>query len=89
MSTSCSQNYSRSKLLDHILSLVDPDITVAILGDFNICINKYPQNVISQGLLNFGFIQMVTNLAHTFGGYIDHRYVKPSEIYAFHQKTCY
>ena len=82
-------NYSRPKnLITFSLSW----ITVAILGDFNICINKYPQNVISQGLLNSWFIQMVTNPTHTLGGYIDHYYVKPSdetEVYAFHQETCY
>ena len=40
--------------------MVDPSMACMLVGDFNICINKYPENYVSEVLRKFEFKTGIT-----------------------------
>ena len=53
----------------------DKKITV-IGGDFNICVLKHPNNLMTKRLKESYFEQTVKQATHIEGGLIDHLYIK-------------
>ena len=66
-------------LVDSILELLEPDKATVITGDFNICLDKEPKNVITAAFSEVGFKQLVTRPTHVGGGRIDHVYLRDPE----------
>ena len=62
----------------HLEDLIDGNKSVIISGDFNICLDKDRNNLISGYLQQQGFEQMVQEATHDDGGRIDHLYIKKS-----------
>ena len=56
--------------------LVSPDRVTVITGDFNICLDRKPNNSITQFLSQMGFQQLVRSPTHVAGGRIDHTYLR-------------
>ena len=73
-----SADGSQREIKDHLQELVDTNKSVVISGDFNICLDKEPNNLISGYLQQQGFQQMVEEATHDDGGRIDHLYLKKS-----------
>ena len=71
-----SADGSQREIRDHLQELVDTNKSVVISGDFNICLDKEPNNLISGYLQQQGFQQMVEEATHDDGGRIDHLYLK-------------
>ena len=61
---------------DHLQELVNPGRSVLISGDFNICLDKEPNNLVTGYLQEQGFVQLVKEATHDEGGRIDHIYFK-------------
>ena len=62
-----------ANLLVEIINTHKPTL---IVGDFNICVRRNKNNVITQRLENLGFHQMVKEATHIEGNLIDHIYWK-------------
>ena len=73
-----SADGSLREIKDHLQELVNPCKSVVISGDFNICLDREPNNLISCYLHQQGFQQMVQEATHDDGGRIDHLYLKNS-----------
>ena len=50
-----------------------------ITGDFNVCLDKQPKNILTTTLFDLGFQQLVKSSSHVRGGRIDHAYMRDSE----------
>ena len=61
--------------IEHLCSLVTPNKSTIICGDFNICYNENRSHPLIQKLLSLGFEQVVRSATHIDGGLIDHVYV--------------
>ena len=46
-----------------------------IVGDVNICFKENYRNQFIQGLIKFGFKQMINEPTHIYGRIIDHAYI--------------
>ena len=64
----------RNMLIDTILKLLVPDRATIVIGDFNICLFKEPNNIITTRLKHHGFRQLVQNSTFDSGSCIDHCY---------------
>ena len=64
-----------AEVIDNLLEDNKPTL---VTGDFNVCFRQNPNNVISRGLIDQGFFQLVTKPTHVMGGLIDHAYWKDS-----------
>ena len=73
-----SADGSLREIRDHLQELVDPHKSAVISGDFNICLDREPNNLVSVYLQQQGFEQMVKEATHDDGGRIDHLYLKKS-----------
>ena len=71
-----SADGSLPEVRDHLQELVNPARSVLISGDFNICLDKEPKNIITSYLQQQGFQQLVKEATHDEGGRIDHIYFK-------------
>ena len=67
---------STRDIKEHLEDLIDSNKSVIISGDFNICLDKDPNNPISCYLQQQGFEQMAKEATHDDGGRIDHLYLK-------------
>ena len=54
--------------------MIDNGKATLISGDFNVCLKKKPDNVLTQKLTKVGFSQLVDRSTHVEGGQIDHVY---------------
>ena len=61
---------------DYLEELINPTKSVLISGDFNICLDREPNNLITAFLQQQGFEQLVKEATHDDGGWIDHVYLK-------------
>ena len=61
---------------DFLEELINPTKSVLISGDFNICLDREPNNLITAYLQQQGFEQLVKEATHDDGGWIDHVYLK-------------
>ena len=73
-----SADASLREVRDHLQELINPDKSVVISGDFNICLDKEPNNLVTGHLQEQGFEQLVMEATHDDGGRIDHIYLKPT-----------
>ena len=71
-----SADGSLREVRDQLQDLINPDRTVLVSGDFNVCLDKEPNNLITGYLLQEGFKQLVEEATHDDGGRIDHIYLK-------------
>ena len=67
---------SLSELREDLKRLIHQDKATIISGDFNICLEKDPNNMITTYLRGEGFNQLVRDPTHINGGHIDHMYVR-------------
>ena len=63
-------------LISYLEDLINEEKTTIIGGDLNICVLKQPNNILTDGLKENGFKQIVTKATHIEGGLIDHVYIK-------------
>ena len=61
---------------DKIHETIDQSKVTLITGDFNVCLNKNPNNLVTMKLKKLGFTQLVDRCTHVEGGQIDHIYWK-------------
>ena len=66
-------------LVESILELLEPNKATIVTGDFNICLDKELENVITTAFSEAGFKQLVTSPTHVGGGRIDHVYLRDPE----------
>ena len=71
-----SSNKSLVEAADGIAEMVDAKNPTIIIGDFNVCVKKNYNNVITKRLENLGFHQLVQEATHIEGNVIDHVYWK-------------
>ena len=69
-----SSDMSLNETIKELRNIIDNTKPTLITGDLNICSVKNDRNVISQGLQQMGFVQLVTEATHIEGGHIDHAY---------------
>ena len=68
---------------DHLQDLLSPGRNAVVSGDFNICLEKEPKNLVTGFLREQGFVQLGREATHDQGGRIDHIYFKQTdELYA-------
>ena len=73
-----SADGSLREIRDHLQELLVINKSIIISGDFNICLDKDPNNLITNYLQQQGFQQIVKEATHDDGGRIDHLYLKKS-----------
>ena len=78
-----SSTASLVETADAILERIKDDQPTLIMGDFNVCTVKQPNNSITRRLLDLGFSQLMTEATHIRGGHIDHIYWRDSVEPAF------
>ena len=61
-----------------LCELINEKKATIIIGDFNVCVRKNKNNVITQSLASLGFQQLVNEATHQEGNVIDHVYWKNS-----------
>ena len=66
---------SQQSVVENLNQLIEPERLTVITGDFNICLDKKPDNQITSFLCGRGFKQLVTSPTHKAGGRIDHAYI--------------
>ena len=69
-----SAGKSLKDTLDKIEEIIDPFKATLITGDFNVCLQKNPDNELTRSLKQIGFSQLVDQSTHVEGGHIDHTY---------------
>ena len=62
-------------MVESLDELLDLERFTVITGDFNVCLDKQPNNQITKFLCGLGFKQLVTSPTHVLGGRIDHAYI--------------
>ena len=60
--------------LSKIKAIIVPHKATLITGDFNVCLNKNPNNDLTKKMKEIGFEQLVDRATHVEGGHIDHVY---------------
>ena len=78
-----SSTASLVETADAILERIRDHKPTLIMGDFNVCTVKQPNNSITRRLLDLDFTQLVTEATHIGGGHIDHIYWRDSVRPAF------
>ena len=71
-----SSNAKSEKIVSDIRKLSTSNKLTIVGGDFNICVLKNKQNVLTNGLEKLGFKQLTSEATHIAGGGIDHCYIK-------------
>ena len=71
-----SQNGNVGTLLEILSQLFVEKKSVLIMGDFNICNQKKPNNAVKTTLLDKGFQLLINESTQILGGHIDHAYWK-------------
>ena len=71
-----SNNGNVGLLIESLLSLVKDEKSVLILGDFNICNEKKPNNIVKITMTKNRFKLLTQDSTHICGGHIDHAYWK-------------
>ena len=69
-----SSNTSLEELKEDLKTMIQPHTNTIISGDFNLCLKKDPNNMVSTYLYNQGFNQLNSHPTHIQGGQIDHVY---------------
>ena len=94
-----SNTHPLDELTNDIINMIEDEKTTLIVGDFNVCIKKNPNNKLSETMKDFGFIQLLEEATHMLGGYLDHAYYRScksiyphierySPFYSDHDATC-
>ena len=63
-------------MVENLEELIDLERLTVITGDFNVCLDKEPNNPITSFLGGLGFKQLVSKPTHKAGGRIDHAYIR-------------
>ena len=63
-------------LANHLKTIINPNKTWIVCGDFNMCFVDNNINMATTYLLQNGFKQLVNEATHIYGGHIDHIYVR-------------
>ena len=71
-----SQGGDMKYLVRILETLIDDTRTTIIGGDFNVCVLKAPNNIVTNTLKERGFVQIVKTATHIDGGALDHVYIK-------------
>ena len=71
-----SKDKSLVEAADSLKDIVNGKKPTLIIGDFNVCVRKKRNNVITQCLSNLGFQQLIGEATHLEGNIIDHVYWK-------------
>ena len=66
-------------LTEKLVKLIDKKKCVLIIGDFNICTKKKPNNTVTTMLISQNFISLLNEATHIEGGYIDQAYWKDKD----------
>ena len=74
-----SQEGDKRDLINILKTLIDGSRSTIIGGDFNVCILKEPDNIVSHALKEKGFLQIVKTATHEEGGGLDHVYINQVE----------
>ena len=69
-----SQYGNIGTLLESLLSLIRDECGILIMGDFNVCNMKKPNNAIKASLIEQGFKLLIEESTQIMGGHIDHAY---------------
>ena len=69
-----SSNTNIQEFTSEVLPLLNNFKTQVVAGDFNIDLQKIPNNSFTKSLSNLGYQQLVTKPTHNQGGQIDHVY---------------
>ena len=70
-----SQEADMRDLVEVLITLIDETRTTIVGGDFNVCIAKAPNNIVTHTLEDRGFLQIVKTATHIDGGVLDHVYI--------------
>ena len=62
-------------LLEDLQKVINSGKLTLIVGDVNICFRENYRNQFIQGLIKFGFKQMINEPTHIYGRIIDHAYI--------------
>ena len=68
-----------TELKEDLIRMIDQDKATIITGDFNICLERDPNNQITRYLTDEGFKQLVSKPTHIDGGWIDHAYFRDNK----------
>ena len=71
-----SAGSSMEDIVDKLEQMIDVEQLTIITGDFNICLQREPRNLVTTVLLDLGFQQHVKSPTHIRGGIIDHAYTR-------------
>ena len=71
-----SQGGDMKDLVKILETLIDRTRTTIVGGDFNVCVFKNPNNLVTHMLKGTGFSQIVKTATHINGGVLDHIYIK-------------
>ena len=69
-----SQHGNIGCLLEFLEDLISEEKAVLIMGDFNLCNNKKPNNAVKSFMDRNGFQLLMKEFTQIMGGYIDHAY---------------
>ena len=78
-----SSGGSQSEMLDTIKTLLSPEKSTMICGDFNICLQEKKNKGFLEAFEQLGFEEMVKQATHFKGGHIDHVY-----FFSPHKQHC-
>ena len=71
-----SSDGNKTELLSQLLQIVTFNKATYICGDFNICLFREPQNVLTDTLKENNFVQIVENPTFKIGSLLDHGYIR-------------
>ena len=71
-----SSDGNKTELLSHLLRIITFNKATYNCGDFNICLFKVPQNVLTDTLKAHNFVQIVQNPTFKIGSLLDHGYIR-------------
>ena len=71
-----SQGGDMRDLVRILETLIDQTRTTVVGGDFNVCVFKGPNNLVTHMLKVKGFLQIVNTATHIEGGALDHVYIR-------------
>ena len=71
-----SAGSSMEDIVDKLEQIIDMEQPTIITGDFNVCLQREPRNLVTTALLDLGFQQHVKSSTHIRGGIIDHAYTR-------------
>ena len=63
-----SQGADDLELVHDLRRIINPDKTTIVCGDFNLCLKKQKNNMVTKGLEEMGFQQLVEEASHLKGG---------------------